>query len=192
MSALLDMPRPADPPGDDWGHPDDRVFEYINGVEVEKQVGARETFLANRLSHLISGFARPRGLGDAYAGMEIELPVSGNRCKPDVCFVSADAWPLDRLVPDAAWWPIAPDLAVESVSPRERAVITQAKVHGYFAGGVRVVWLIFPGLRTVHRYLSPTDIKGFTAADTLTADPVLPGFALPLADLFPPADPLPG
>lgn len=192
MSVLLDPPRPADPRADDWGHPDDRVFERIDGVEVEKQVGARETFLANRLCSQLSGFARPRGLGDAYAGMEIELPVSGNRCKPDACYVSAETWPLARPVPDTAWWVVAPDIAVESVSPRERAVVTMAKVHGYFAGGVQQVWLIYPPLRVFHRYTSPTAIQVLTAADTLTADPVVPGFALPLADLFPPADPLPG
>ena len=172
----------------DWGDPDKRVYERIDGTEVEKQVGARETFLANRVTAMLSGFARPQGLGDAYAGMEIELPGSGNRCKPDACFISAATWPLNRPVPDDAWWRIAPDVAVESISPRERTVVTQAKVHGYFVGGVKAVWLIYPELQVVHCYDAATRVRILTAADTLTGDPVVPGFALPLADLFPPAD----
>lgn len=174
-----------------WGDPDKRVVEDVAGVEVEKCVGARESILANRLENVLAEFVRRHRLGETFVGLEVVLPGVRLRRKPDACFISTDTWHAGRALPDDTWASVAPDLAVESVSRTERTVVTQAKVQEYFAGGVKAVWLIFPDLRMVHCYDAPTRVRILAAADTLTGGPVVPGFALPLADLFPPADPLP-
>jgi Uma2 family endonuclease len=54
----------------------------------------------------------------------------------------------------------------------------------YFRGGVRLVWEIDPRARTVRAYTATDHYQDFTAADTLTGEPVLPGFTVSLAQLF--------
>ncbi len=58
------------------------------------------------------------------------------------------------------------------------------KVEEYFRAGVERVWVVFPGAKKVYVYESPTSVRILTAADTLDGGPVLPGFQLPLANLF--------
>jgi Uma2 family endonuclease len=173
------------------GDPTKRAVEVINGTEVEKKMGAFETGLANALNVALADHLRTTGLGRAFVGMEIELPGTTTRVKPDVCVVSADTWPLDRRIPGRSWWLVAPDLAVESVSPYELTHATLAKVHDYFDGGVKAVWLILPNVEQVYCYSSPTAVRIFSRGDELTGDPVVPGFRMSLADLFPPAEPEP-
>jgi len=62
------------------------------------------------------------------------------------------------------------------------------KVGEYFAGGVRQVWHIYSHIEQVLVFSSPTTIRVLTRADELTADPVVPGFRMALADLFPLAE----
>lgn len=169
------------------GDPDKPAVEYIAGRRVEKRMGAHETRLANIFDNHLGPFVEANGLGESYVGMEIELPGVGHRRKPDVCFVRRANLPVGTI--SDAWWKVAPDLAVESISPFELTHATLAKVQEYFAGGVRAVWLILPNVRQVYCYDTPTQVRILTAADTLTGEPVVPGFALPLADLFPPAEP---
>jgi Uma2 family endonuclease len=54
----------------------------------------------------------------------------------------------------------------------------------YLSAGVDVVWVVEPDEHVISVYRSPTDIQEFTAQDTLVADDILPGFSLPLVDLF--------
>jgi Uma2 family endonuclease len=67
-----------------------------------------------------------------------------------------------------------------SNTPREMEI----KREEYFGGNVQRVWEIDPRQRTVRVYTALDQFEDLTAADTLVGDPVLPGFALPLANLF--------
>jgi Uma2 family endonuclease len=58
------------------------------------------------------------------------------------------------------------------------------KLRAYVAIGVQLVWLVDPAARCVYAYRSLTDVRACTASATLTDTAVLPGFALPLAELF--------
>ena len=58
------------------------------------------------------------------------------------------------------------------------------KMREYFQAGTRLVWFVFSVAQEVYAYTTPTTTRIFTRADDLTADPVLPGFKLPLANLF--------
>lgn len=50
--------------------------------------------------------------------------------------------------------------------------------------GVQIVLVVYPATRSITAYRSPTDVHRFTDADTLDAEPVLPGFACPVARIF--------
>ncbi len=189
MTAIASAPpgfRPIDPYDD---APPDMLFEVVNGVRVEKQMSVYEQIIATRLIGLLEPFCRLNSLGQAVVETDFRIPGSANTRKPDAAFVSLARWP--GAIPRIRAWAVAPDLAVEVVSPTDVMFDVIDKLHEYFRGGVRQVWLVFSNVEQVYVYTSPAAVRILNRADTLTADDVLPGFGVPVADLFPPAEPLP-
>src|SRR5437899_12541857 len=64
------------------------------------------------------------------------------RRRPDVAFVSAERWPLDRPIPEDGDWEVIPDLAIEVTSTYDLWDGVLAKMHEYFDKGVRQVWIV--------------------------------------------------
>ena len=102
---------------------------------------------------------------------------------PDAAFVRADRVPPHDEQDGFA--ELAPDLVVEVVSPHDRASEVTSKALAWVDAGVRLVWVIDPGTRTV-TVLSPDGVarlvRGADAA--LDGADVLPGFRLPLDHIF--------
>jgi Uma2 family endonuclease len=144
-----------------------------------------ESLIAGLLHGRLEPFCRQNGLGLALIETMFTIPISKNDRKPDVAFVSFQTWPANRAVPKVRAWSIAPDLAVEVVSPTDQMFDVLAKLMEYFAGGVKQVWLVFSNIEQVYCYTSPTAVRILTRSDELTAEPLIPGFRLPLAELFP-------
>lgn len=101
---------------------------------------------------------------------------------PDVAFISSDRLP-DGPLPDG-FWPLAPDLAVEVVSPSNSAAHMQEKVLQYLDTGSREVWVIQPATRTVEVWRPDTSMRIVREDGTLDGGDVIPGFRLAIADLF--------
>jgi Uma2 family endonuclease len=103
--------------------------------------------------------------------------------KPDTSYVA-----LDRLTPQqyraSGYLPVAPDLVVEVVSPNDIAQELDEKRHEWLEAGVREVWIVYPATRVVHADRADGGSAFYRATDTLTAPGLLPGFAVPVADLF--------
>jgi Uma2 family endonuclease len=166
------------------GQPD-ALFEVVNGVRVEKPMSVFESKIAGLLFVRLETHCEANRLGQALIETLFTIPVSKNDRKPDVAFVSFQTWPANRAIPRVRAWPIAPDLAVEVVSPTDQMFDVLAKLVEYFAGGVKQVWLVFSNVEQVYCYTSPTAVRILTRSDELTAEPLIPGFRLPLAELFP-------
>lgn len=81
-------------------------------------------------------------------------------------------------------WEIAPDLAVEVISPTDIWERVNDKISDYFAAGVQQVWLISLGQRQALIYDAPTRITVLTENDDLTSAALLPGFKCRVGDLF--------
>lgn len=100
---------------------------------------------------------------------------------PDIAFVLAE-----RLAGRAreGFFEGPPDLAVEIVSPSETSARLRRKIQQYLAAGAREAWLVAPARRevTVHAAGAPERVLG--AEEVLTSPALLPGFRLPLAELF--------
>ena len=168
------------------------LFEVIDGYVVRKTVGAKEIDLAWELAESLAAFVRAAGFGRCRTELGYELPGSRARRKPDVSVLSHQRWARDLPFPPGDFVPVAPDLAVEIVSPHELADTVFTKVDQYFAAGVTAVWVVLPRHERVYVYSSPTRVHILSRGDDLTGDPVVPGFRLPLADVFPPpAQPAP-
>jgi Uma2 family endonuclease len=101
---------------------------------------------------------------------------------PDVYFVRAERIPEDG-VPEA-FWELAPDLAIEVVSPSESAEDVREKVRDYLVAGTALVWVAYPRTREVVAH-TPDDLaRTFRSDDLLTAPDVLPGFSCVVKELF--------
>jgi len=104
--------------------------------------------------------------------------------RPDVAFVSYQRWAKDQDLSSGNGWEVVPDLAVEVISPTDLAAEVMRKVYEYLEAGVVEVWLVYPELRRVHRFNSIGGITSVGPAGMLDGGDLLPGFELPLADLF--------
>ena len=70
------------------------------------------------------------------------------------------------------------------IRPSDPAIAVIEKIHEYFQAGVELVWVIYPEAREVYIYESPVNVRVLTRADVLDGGAVLPGFQLPLGELF--------
>lgn len=101
---------------------------------------------------------------------------------PDVSYVSWNRLP-GRQVPRVPIADLAPDLAVEVVSLGNTAREMERKLQDFLAAGVRLVWYVYPGPQEVHVYTAERhDV--LTIDQELSGGDVLPGFLLPLRQLF--------
>jgi Uma2 family endonuclease len=167
------------------GEPRRRV-ELVDGVLVEKPMGAREAYLAFTLMGYLWTYQRTHNLG-VFGAPDTNMRLRAGLVRlPDVHFTSWSNLPGNaaHLRPVVDY---PPDLAVEILSESDRPGMIARKIREYFAAGTRLVWVFDPLARTVQVYADPRQPDLMTIlrdTDTLTGDPVLPGFALPLADLF--------
>lgn len=79
---------------------------------------------------------------------------------------------------------IPPDLVVEVISPSNRAKAVREKIAEYFSAGVRQVWVVHPRRRNVAVHASPSEVRVFGEDDELDGGDVVPGFRLPVAEIF--------
>lgn len=128
-------------------------------------------------------FVRPKKLGKVRVG-EVGIYIRRNPDAvrgADVLFISNERY-AQRT--SSGFLDVAPDLVVEVVSPNDRWNQITEKLRDYFSIGVRLIWLVNPGTRSVFAYRSLTDIREFTEADELPGDEVLPGFSVSVARFF--------
>ena len=107
----------------------------------------------------------------------------------DVAFVRADRLPARDSAIWERFWPLAPDLVAEVVSPSQKASDQEAKAQAWISAGVRLVWIIWPKRQQVDVWRPDTAGAPQLAAtlkqgEALDGLDVLPGFAYPLAELF--------
>ena len=100
----------------------------------------------------------------------------------DVAFVSRERVPA-RLAGEG-YWPGAPDLAVEVISPGDTYTEVEEKVSGWLEAGTRLVWVINPRKRTVAIHRSLREVLVLGESETLDGGDVVPGWAMAVRDLF--------
>ena len=166
-------------------HGNDCRLELIRGeVKRMSPTGRTHGKLCLKLGAVLLDFVESNDLGEAL-GAETGFTVEHNPDSvlgADIAFVSKERL---KGVEDAdKFFPFAPDLAVEVLSPGNRAGEITEKISLYFAAGSRQVWIVNPKRRTVSVYRSPDEVQILGEQDTLDGGDVLPGFSYELAKLF--------
>jgi Uma2 family endonuclease len=161
----------------------DRLYELVDGVLVEKGMGYSESVLAVFLSRILLNFVEPRNLGLVSGADGTVRLFPGLLRVPDVAFASWDRFP-ERKLPKEPIPSLAPDLAIEVLSPSNTSAEMQRKRDEYFASGVRLVWEIDPESRKVAVYSPDGAVVVLEATQVLEGGAVLPGFKLELSELF--------
>jgi len=172
-------------PEDLLSMPDAVDYELVDGNLVERHMGSESSAIAMRIAFILTNFVFTRRLGhlfDAECGYVCFPDAPGKVRKPDLSFIRSGRLPDDR--PPKGYIQIAPDLAIEVVSPGDLAYEIQEKVNEYLAAGVRLVWVVYPNTKEIHIYRSPGASSIARQADTLSGEDILPGFQSPVADFF--------
>jgi Uma2 family endonuclease len=149
--------------------------------------GFRHGRLAAEIARRLGNFLAQHPALGVVVGAETGFRLSRNPdtvLGPDAAVVASG-----RLPPSEAqigFLELAPDLAVEIVSPTDRWTTVSGKVDAYLAAGVRVVWVIEPDARAVRVYSTEGAEQRLHAdrGDVLRAEALMPGFSLALAELF--------
>jgi Uma2 family endonuclease len=100
----------------------------------------------------------------------------------DVCFISNARLQEARRAP--GYWETLPELCVEVISPGDTWSEVMEKVEEYLAAGVTLVWVVDPQRRKAYVFRPDRPPGTLSAGDSLEGEAVLPGFVLPLAELF--------
>ncbi len=166
----------------------DRVYELVDGALVEKPMGAFSSWVAGLILHMLAAAAQDKGLG------WVLPPDTGYQCfpdepqkvrKPDVSLIRRGRLPGERI--PSGHIRIAPDLAVEVISPNDLFYEVDAKVSEYLTAGIPVVWVVNPDARTVQVYHADHSFERLQETDELTLPELLPEFRCRVAALFAPA-----
>jgi Uma2 family endonuclease len=159
-----------------------KCIELVDGTLVEKPMGFGESELTGAILTNLRNFVRTNRLGRV-GGADGGVKLEENRIRiPDVSFYRKGRLP--KRSECRAFAEVAPDLAVEVLSPSNTPAEMKLKRKHYFEAGVRLVWIVDPVKRTVDVYTSKTKYRTLTEEDTLDGGEVLPGFELPLRELF--------
>jgi Uma2 family endonuclease len=164
--------------------PDGKV-ELVRGVpRVHEPAGGRHGWVQSNLSALLTPFVHARRLGRVFndgVGYEL-LALPRTVRNPDTSFVRAEHLPPGG--PQRGFLKMAPDLAVEILSPDESAWELEEKLDDYRAAGTPLLWVLNPGRRTVRIVSADAPDRWLRGDEVLDGGAVIPGFQCRVSDLF--------
>lgn len=166
--------------------PDDEMhYELVNGMLVsEPPPGVRHGRVASRIVVILDKYVRKHGAGIVVTcdtGFVLARAPDTVRA-PDVAFIRMDRYLA--MDDDAGAMTGPPDLAVEVLSPGNRPQEVHAKVADYLAAGTALIWVVDPQTSQVCSYRSLFEPQVQAGSDLLIAGDLLPGFSVPVADIF--------
>lgn len=158
----------------------DKRLEFIGGEVVELPFNAYVSEIACNIAFFIKLHLFQNNLKGHVTAEGGGYKVTGERYAPDVAYLSAERQAeLDKK----GYNSVAPELAVEVISPSDQEKTLRQKISGYLAAGT-TVWVVDPEEKTVEVYVPGQPVKVFDENATLDGGDVLPGFSLPVKKIF--------
>ena len=159
--------------------------ELIRGEFCETMsVGGEHGEVVMKLGFLMGSVVIPGRLGrltGSDAGVILERDPDTVR-EPDAAFISAARLPLTERV--TSYYEIIPDLVVEIASPSDSRREVNDKARMWHNCGVPLVWAAYPETRTIDVHRADGSIITLRENDVLDGGEILPGFAVPVRDIF--------
>ncbi len=157
--------------------------ELVCGEVVETMPpGRKHGKIALRLGRLLDAWAETHG-GETgvEAGFILQRDPDTIR-SPDVYYVRPERLPEGEV--SEGFWTIAPDLAVEIVSPSDTADGLHEKVRDYLAAGASAIWVVYPRSRSITVHTPDGLARTYGPEASLESPDLLPGFSMKIEDLF--------
>jgi Uma2 family endonuclease len=166
--------------------PDDGFrYELVKGeLRQMNPAGNVHGRIAVRITWRLAQHVEENRLGTVYAaktGFRLASDPDTVRA-PDVAFVSRAR--VEMVGEVKGFWPEAPDLAVEVVSPGDSYAEVEEKVFAWLEAGTKMVVVVNPRQCSATVYKSPTDITALAEADVLAGTDIVPGFELAVREIF--------
>ena len=160
-------------------------YELVRGELIKMSpAGHQHGRIALNFTTPLDQFVRANQLGAVYAaetGFKLAEDPDVVRA-PDAAFIRRER--VKEVGQTGGFWPGAPDLAAEVVSPGDTYAEVQDKIADWLDAGTRLVVVVNPNTQTVALYRSRSDIRILTIDDVLDGGEVVPNWTLPVRDIF--------
>lgn len=158
-------------------------YELIKGeLLTMSPAGEEHGAVTANLTLALAQHVKANKLGVVY-GAETGFKLESNPdtvLAPDMAFISrARVGTISKKYREGA-----PDLAVEVISPGESRLMIERKVVQWLHLGAHAVWIVNPQTATVTIYSADGEVKLLAGSDELTGDDVVPGFRIPITEIF--------
>lgn len=161
-----------------------RLCELIDGVLVEKPMGGTDGFVGPVIMHYLFAYVKKHKVGAVF-GSDSPFRLAERIFRlPDISFVSWKRFGRNKVPARLPVIDAVPELAVEILSPSNTRKEILLKLQHYFDAGVLEVWLVDPRKRTGRVFTSPSVSRELKERDAFTGGDILPGFRLPLSEIF--------
>ena len=166
--------------------PDDGYrYELVRGELVRIMgTGLEHSYIADNCYGSIRAYVMSANLGRVFSSqLSYRLASDPDTVRiPDLGFIRRER--LDAIGMIQGYFPGAPDLAIEVISPNDRYRDVESKLSDYFAAGTLMVIVLEPDSRTARVCRSQIDFDVLTEADTLDGGDVVPGWRMPVSEIF--------
>lgn len=157
--------------------------EMIDGRLIVAPAGSEHGGTSMQLGRLLLNYVDEHRLGWVFDSSTGFYMRSGDLLSPDVAFVSAARLKGMKRLP-RRFFQGSPDLLAEVLSPNDTPHEIERKMTEYFASDTKLAWLVDPATKTVTPYHDAKPGRVLSGSDVLDGEDVVPGFTLPLEQLF--------
>ena len=164
--------------------PEEERCELVAGELIREPLpGEGHGLVAAALVAHLYEFVRDRRLGRVHGETGFVVARDPDTVRgPDAAYVSVER--SAATVRRGPFFEGAPDLAVEVLSPSNTRQEITAKIREYLSAGAGAVWVVDPARRTVTVHGPDREPRTLSPEDILDGGTVLPGFRLPVAEIF--------
>ena len=167
--------------------PDHGLYELVDGELMEICMSNLASWVAVKVSTRLDVYCSEKRIGAVFSSetyFKCFPSRPRNARKPDVSFISQERLPADWSAD--GFFTIAPDLAVEVLSPNDLVYEVDQKIREYLDAGVKLVWVINPEQRLIQIHRADGTVTKLKETDFLGGEDIIPGFSCPVVELFPP------
>ena len=172
-----------------YGMPHDGMrYELVEGeLRMMSPSGWKHGEVVGVFHTLLGSHIRQHRLGvifGAETGFKISESPDTVRA-PDIAFIAKENLPADE--PKEGFWPGAPDLAIEVLSPSDQAEEVAAKTKMWLDSGVQQVWIVDPRKKSLTVHRSSGEVSVFNNDQLFESGEIVPGFSMSVAELIEPS-----